>query len=246
MPKYLKILLFLCTFIFVSPLQAKEIKLATTTSTKSSGLLDKLIPVFEESSGYNVKVFAVGTGKALKLARQGKVDVLLAHAPIAEIEFVNDGYGIRRTPIMKNNFIIVGPKTDPAGIHNMKTANQALRAISGHKSLFVSRADDSGTHKKELNCWQEASIEPYGDWYFELGGSMAEALNAANTKQAYLLIDKGTWLARRSTTALVVHVDGDPVLDNPYSIIAVNPKLHKHVNSAGANALMVSLCIQLL
>lgn len=213
---------------------AKELVLATTTSTKSSGLLNMLIPAFEKDSGYSVKVYTVGTGKALRLGRQGKVDVLLVHAPQAEKQFVQDGDGVLRTPVMKNDFVIVGPKTDPAQINAMRDARQALEKVRNSNSLFISRADDSGTHKKEMSLWESCEIEPYGDWYFELGASMGETLKEANRQQAYVMIDRGTWLAARDKIELDLHVEGDPLLENPYSIIAVNPKKHKFVNFQGA------------
>lgn len=220
--------------VLLSDVRANELIIGTTTSTKSSGLLDKLIPAFEESSGLKVMLYTVGTGKALRMARQGKVDVLLVHAPKAEKKFIKDGFGISRTPIMKNDFVIVGPKSDPAGIFNLHDASASLTKIHLSKSLFVSRADDSGTHKKELSIWETSNIEPYGDWYFELGAGMGQTLNVANDKQAYLLIDRGTWLAKRKQVSLVLHVEGDALLDNPYSVIAINPKRHRNVSIQGA------------
>lgn len=217
-----------------TPVNAKELILATTTTTKSSGLLSNLLPAFEKDSGYSVKVYTEGTGKALRLGRQGKVDVLLVHAPQAEKKFIQDGDGVLRTLVMKNDFVIVGPNADPAQINAMHDARQALEKIRNSNSLFISRADDSGTHKKEMSLWESCEIEPYGDWYFELGASMDETLKAADRRQAYVMIDRGSWLAARDKIALVLHVEGDPLLDNPYSIIAVNPKKHKYVNFKGA------------
>ena len=232
--KYHDIIWIFCFLFIFTPLNAKELRLATTSSTKSSGLLEKLVPVFEQASGYKMKIYAVGTGKALKMGRKGEVDVLMVHAPNAEKKFVQEGYGLHRTSIMKNDFVIIGPKTDPAGINNLKVARRALQIISQNQSLFISRADDGGTHKKEMNCWEAANVTPYGDWYFELGGSMGEAMSVANEKQAYLLVDRGSWLANRSMLSLVLHVEGDPMLDNPYAVIAVNPKKHKGINYSGA------------
>lgn len=220
----------------VMAVSANELVIVTTTSTKSSGLLDKLIPAFEKTSAYHVNVFTVGTGKALRMGRQGKADVLLVHAPEAEEKFIQDGYGVLRTSVMKNDFIIVGPKTDPAGVNGLTDARQALRKIKGSHSLFISRADDSGTHKKEISLWEACEVEPYGDWYYELGASMGVALREASSRQAYVMVDRGTWLANRKNTELLVHVEGDSLLDNPYSVMAINPKKHKHVNYQGAKA----------
>lgn len=202
---------------------AADLKIATTTSTESSGLLDVLIPAFEKDSGYKVKIFSVGTGTALRLGRQGKVDVLLVHAPPAEKKFISDGYGVLRTHVMKNDFIIAGPKNDPAKIHALKDANLAFTNIQTYQSSFISRADDSGTHKKENSIWKASKIQPYGDWYYEAGTGMGAAVEIANTQSAYILIDRGTWLAKRKNTDLILHVKGDPLLVNPYHVIAINP-----------------------
>jgi len=208
--------------------QVNELTLATTTSTKSSGLMEHLIPAFEKDTGYKVKLFSVGTGKALRMGRKGEVDALLVHAPAAEQKFVADGYGLHRKAVMKNDFIIIGPKHDPAKISGMIDVKQALVKIKQSKSLFLSRGDDSGTHKKELAIWAASNIEPYGDWYYELGAGMGRSLIEANTKAAYVIIDRGTWLAKRSSVNLVKLVEGDAMLENPYSVMSVNPAKHKH------------------
>jgi len=218
----------------ISIVHASELRLASSTSAKSSGLLDILIPEFEKQSGYSVKTYAVGTGKALRMGRKGKVDVLLVHAPEAEEIFIRDGYGMLRTPVMKNDFIIAGPGNDPAHVHGLHDVKQAFTRIKDSNSLFLSRADDSGTHKKEMSIWEACEISPYGDWYYELGASMGSSLILANSKQAYIIVDRGTWLKTRSSISLKLHVEGDPLLINPYSIIAVDPKRHNKINFKGA------------
>lgn len=228
---YLFLFWLMCCF---STVYASDLVLATTTSTKSSGLLDKLIPAFEKDSGYQVTLFTVGTGRALRMGRQGKVDVLLVHAPEAEAKFVNDGYGVLRTTVMKNDFIVVGPKTDPARINALHDVKQAFTKIKNSNSQFVSRADDSGTHKKEMSIWDASNTEPYGDWYYELGAGTADTLRLANSRQAYTLIDRGTWLAMHKDMNLVLHVEGDPLLDNPYSAIVVNPQRYAAINYLAA------------
>jgi len=228
-------LITILLLIFCAPAaQSKDLVLATTTSTKSSGLLDKLIPAFEKDTDLKVKIHTVGTGKALRMGRQGEVDVLLVHAPKAEIKFVTDGYGVMRVPVMKNDFIIAGPRADLAQVNAMHDIKQAFENIKNSSSLFVSRADDSGTHKKEMSIWEACEVEPYGDWYYELGAGMAATLHTANSKLAYVMVDRGTWLASRNDVELVLHVEGDPLLANPYHVIAVNPKRHEKANYPGA------------
>jgi len=229
-----KLYLIFALYLLNSLTFASELIIGSTTSTKGSGLLDLLIPAFTQDTGLKVKVFSVGTGTALRMARQGKVDVLLVHAPAAEKKLVKDGYGILRTPVMKNDFIIVGPKSDPAKISAMNNVNLAFKKIQQSQSQFVSRADDSGTHKKEMTIWDASKIFPAGDWYYELGSSMSASLKAANNQSAYVLVDRGTWLAKRRALNLIIHVEGDPLLDNPYHVIAVNPKKYKHVNYSAA------------
>lgn len=231
---HLKFFLILILSFYISFATAENLKIATTTSTQGSGLLDSLIPAFEKYSGYKLKVFSVGTGTALRMGRQGKVDILLVHAPPAEKKFVSDGYGILRTPIMKNDFVIVGPKSDPAKINSFTNVNKAFKQIYMTQQQFVSRSDDSGTHKKEMNIWGDCKIMPYGDWYFESGAGMGASLQLANNKSAYILIDRGTWLAKRKTTNLILHVEGDSALINPYHVIAVNPKKYPNTNLKSA------------
>lgn len=226
----IKHLLVYSLYLISSFTFASELILGTSTSTDGSGLLKVLIPAFEKDSGDTIKSFAVGTGTALRMARQGKVDVLIVHAPESEEKFVQQGYGILRTPLMHNDFILIGPKTDPANIRNLKDVSLAFKKIQQSNSLFISRADDSGTHKKEKSIWKNANLTPYGEWYFELGAGISKALIKSNTKKAYTLVDRGTWLAKRKSIDLVLHVEGDPLLLNPYHVIATNPVKHKNIN----------------
>ena len=228
-------------FLIFNTAIASELKLATTTSTQGSGLLDVLIPAFEQDSGIKTKTFSVGTGTALRMGRQGKVDALLVHAPAAEKQFVSDGFGIMRTAVMKNNFIIAGPKSDPAKINGFQDVNKAFKQIHDTQQFFISRGDDSGTHKKEMSIWDTCKIMPYGDWYFETGVGMGASLKIANNKSGYLLIDRGTWLAKRDSTNLILLVEKDPALDNPYHVLAINPKKYKQTNLKAAKKLIAWL-----
>ena len=204
------------------------IKMATTTSTENTGLLDVILPAFEKGTGITVHAVAVGTGKAIKLAQNGDVDVLLVHAPAAEEKFVEDGFGCDRTKLFYNDFVILGPKDDPAEVAAAEKASAAFEKIAESSSAFASRGDDSGTHKKELSIWKEAGISPEGSWYIETGQGMGTTLTIADEKQAYCLVDRGTYLAFRKKVDLVIISEGDPLLFNPYSIIAVNPERHPH------------------
>lgn len=214
------------------------IRLATTTSTDNSGLLRALLPHFERSSGYRVHVIAVGTGKALRMGRDGDVDLVLVHSREAEGRFVQEGAGEQRFSVMYNDFVLLGPADDPAGVRQAKTADQAFRRLAGGRGLFISRGDDSGTHRKELALWKSAGVQPRGSWYREAGQGMGKVLQMAGELGAYTLADRGTWLAYRSRLPLAVVHQGDPLLFNPYGIIAVNPHRHPHVNHAGALALI--------
>ena len=214
------------------------IRLATTTSTDNSGLLYEILPLFEQASGYKVHVIAVGTGKALRMGRDGDVDLVLVHARTAEDAFVNAGYGINRQDVMYNDFVLVGPLTDPAGIQGAKNASQALTGIAQKKVLFISRGDDSGTHKKELSLWQAADINPDDSWYREAGQGMGKVLQIASELDAYTLTDRGTWLSYREKSSLKIVHEGDPRLYNPYGIIAVNYQRYPDINRYGADALI--------
>ena len=211
-----------------------QIILATTTSTQDSGLLDFLLPDFQDQSGYLVKTIAVGTGKALKMAEDGNADVLLVHAPAAEKELVERGFGVERQLIMHNDFVITGPPDDPARISGMNSATEALIKILNSNSIFVSRGDDSGTHKKEIAFWDELDLIPQGDWYLESGQGMGSTLRIASEKGGYTLTDRATFLANQNLIESTVHVEGDSRLLNVYHIIVVNPQKWPEVNYAGA------------
>lgn len=213
-----------------------DIILATTTSTQDSGLLDLLLPIFQENNGYLVKTVAVGTGKALKMAEEGNADVLLVHAPAAEKELMESGFGKERFLLMHNDFVIVGPPGDPAMVAGLNSTDEVLARISNSGSSFVSRGDDSGTHKQELALWNEANIEPAGEWYLESGQGMGASLKIASEKSAYTLADRGTYFALRENLDLVVFVEGHPSLLNVYHVILVNPDIWPNVNYEGASA----------
>jgi len=218
--------------------QTGQIILATTTSTENSGLLANLLPPFEEMFKTKVKVVAVGTGAALKLGENGDADVVLTHAPLAEEAFVATGHGVNRREVMYNDFIILGPKDDPAGIQGEKEALVAFRRIAEKKVIFISRGDESGTHKKEKELWQEAGIAPSEPWYREAGQGMEAVLTMAGEQGGHTLSDRGTHLAVADQVPLKVLVEGDKRLFNPYSLIAVNPARHSHVNYLGAMQLI--------
>lgn len=202
----------------------RVVRMATTTSTENSGLLAVIQPVFEQVLDIRVHIIAVGTGKALELGRRGDVDVVLVHAKAAEEAFVAAGYGVARHEIMYNDFIIVGPEEDSAAVAGLQNAGAALAKIAAEKAVFVSRGDDSGTHKKELALWQQAGIEPEGRWYRQVGQGMGKTLQIAGEMQAYTLVDRGTWLAYRANSPLKLLLAGDEELRNPYGIIAVSPE----------------------
>lgn len=211
--------------------------LATTTSTHDSGLLDVLVPAFEEQNDFNVKVIAVGTGQALEMGRRGDADVLLVHAPSAEEEFVYEGYGVNRQLVMHNDFVVVGPEDDPAGVRAASDAIEAFQAIAASEAAFISRGDDSGTHTRELSLWEEAGIDPTGaSWYKEAGRSMGATLQIANQREAYTISDRATYLALLETLDLVVLHEGDPQLLNIYHVMQVSPARHGSVNGEGAQA----------
>ncbi len=217
---------------------AGSLTLATTTSTYDSGLLDAILPAFEEESGIKVEVVAVGTGQALALGEQGDADVLLVHARAREDAFMNEGHGIRREDVMYNDFVIVGPEGDPAGVAGMESAPDALAAIAAAESTFVSRGDDSGTHTKEKSIWEQAGIEPEGDWYEAIGQGMGATLTFANEELGYTLSDRATYLSRSVDDEgfeLAILVEGDPVLFNPYGVMAVNPEKSDLINAAAAS-----------
>jgi len=213
-----------------------ELILATTTSTQDSGLLDVLVPIFEEQSGYTVQMIAVGSGEAMQMGQDGNADVLLVHAPASEEQFMADGYGSDRQLVMHNDFIIVGPAADPAGIRGAPTTVEAFTMIANSASPFITRGDDSGTHKKELGLWKSTAITPAGDWYEESGQGMGATLRIASEKGAYTLTDRATYLANLDTLDLEILLEGDAALLNVYHVIVVNAELWPLVNEAGAIA----------
>ena len=227
---YKKYLFFLIA-VLINPLSWAEgiLRVATTTSTENSGLLSVLNPPFEKKFGIRLDVIAVGTGKALRLGENGDVDVVFVHAPQAELTFVDSGFGIDRKPVMHNDFIFIGPKSDPAELKSAKNVKQVLKKIKAARALFISRGDDSGTHKKETQLWQATGIKPEGDWYISSGQGMGAVLRVTDDKQAYTLTDRGTFIAYQDKIDLNIVFEGDDTLFNPYHIMAVNPERHPHV-----------------
>ena len=233
-------LIFITSLLLVNPAMANEspLRLATTTSTANSGLMDLLIPGFMAETGIEIHLIAVGTGKALRLGREGDVDIVLVHARPAEDAFVDGGFGIDRADVMYNDFIIVGPKSDPAGATSSDSVAEVLQRIYASEQPFISRGDDSGTHQRELILWQSAGKTPSGSWYREVGQGMGKTLQIANEIDAYTMTDRGTWLAYQSKLDIELVFADDPPLFNPYGIIAVNPARHPEVNYAGASKLI--------
>ena len=216
----------------------QEIRMSTTTSTENSGLLAFLLPQFEQETGLKVSVIAVGTGKALELAKNGDVDVTLVHARPAEDKFMRDGYGNVRRDVMYNDFLLVGTAEDPARVHGMKDVLAAMKAIAERKGRFISRGDNSGTDQMEKSYWKAIGITPAGSNTISAGLGMGAVLAMAAEMKAYTLTDRATYGAYRAKTGLVVMVEGDPKMFNPYGIIAVNPAKHPHVNHKGAMQLI--------
>jgi len=211
----------------------------STTSTQNSGLFEHLLPLFTKKTGIEVRVVAVGTGQALKNAENGDGDVVLVHSQPDEEKFVADGWGVKRYPVMYNDFIVVGPQADPAKIAGLKQAPEALKKIAEAQAPFASRADDSGTHKAELKLWEEAGVDPKtssGSWYLETGSGMGATLNTAVGKEAYALTDRGTWLAFANKDDFKVLVEGDDKLFNQYGVILVNPTKHPNVKAKQGQA----------
>jgi tungstate transport system substrate-binding protein len=210
----------------------RSIVVASTTSTQDSGLFGHILPLFKNHSGIEVRVVAQGTGQALDTARRGDADVVFVHARSQEEKLVADGFGVRRYPVMYNDFILVGPKANPAGITGTKDIVAALKTIKAKEIAFVSRGDRSGTHIAELDLWKAAGVDvaqDRGTWYKEIGQGMGAALNTASAASAYVLTDRGTWLAFKNRGDLVIAVEGDNRLFNQYGVMLVNPEKHKHV-----------------
>ncbi len=224
--------------LFIASLSAANadeesfITLSSTTSTDNSGLLDYLIPKFKNETGIDVRVIAVGTGRALQLGERGDADAVLVHHKASEEKFVEKGFGVHRRDVMYNDYVIVGPNHDPASIQDVEHASEAFKLISQYKIPFVSRGDESGTHKKELELWMHASVDAQnhsGNWYREAGAGMGATLNIANGMGAYTLTDRGTWLSFKNREHLTLLFENDPPLFNQYGIILVNPERHKHI-----------------
>lgn len=237
---FLGILIFF--FFILGPSEvvsgSKSILLATTTSLQDSGLLDVLLPLFEKKTGYFVKTLAVGSGQAIVMGRRGEADLLLVHSEEEELKFVGEGYGIHRRPVMYNDFVIVGPPEDPVRIKEMRSALESFKKIALAKSLFLSRGDHSGTHIKEKEIWKGAGIQPLGEkWYQETGLGMGQTLSIASEKRGYTLTDRGTYLALKKNLSIVLLVQRDKMLFNPYHVIEVNPAKWAKVNTLGAKSL---------
>ena len=216
--------------------QERFITLASTTSTEQSGLFQHIVPLFRQDTGIDVRVVAVGTGQALAIGARGDADAVLVHDRAGEDKFVEEGHGVDRRDVMHNDLIIVGPRTDPAGMRGLKDAKEALRRIAAAKAPFASRGDDSGTHRMELRLWRAAGVAPSGAWYRELGAGMGPTLNTAAGLSAYALTDRATWASFRNRQDLEILVEGDPALFNPYGSILVNPAKGAHIKAADARA----------
>lgn len=207
------------------------ITLASTTSTQNSGLYDQILPQFTDATGIDVRVVAVGTGQAIRIAQNGDADVLLVHHRPSEDAFVKNGYGLKRYDVMYNDFVIVGPANDPAAVRSANSVDQAMQMLDDIGITFVSRGDESGTHKKERSLWAKAGRTPQGQWYREIGAGMGAALNMASAMDGYTLTDRGTWLSFQNRGNLELLFSGQKSLLNPYGAIVVNPTLHPHVKA---------------
>ena len=229
------------SYAFLSSPREKSITLSSTTSTENSGLLGYLLPIFKDESGIGVRVVAVGTGQAMRMAMKGDADVVLVHHRPSEEEFVKEGYGVERVAVMHNDFVIVGPASDPAGIKGMTDAAAALGRVRSSRAVFVSRGDDSGTHKRELSLWAALGFQPGdddGDWYRESGSGQGATLNVAGEMEAYCLADRASWVTFANKRSLELLVEGDPELLNPYSVILVSSQKHPHVKATEGQQLI--------
>jgi len=229
----------LAAFVAAAPVQAqdKSIVVASTTSTQDSGLFDYLLPLYKQKTGVTVKVVAQGTGQALDTGRRGDADVVFVHAKSAELKFLGEGQGVQRYPVMYNDFVLIGPKSDPAGIKGMKDVAKAMRTIKAKQAPFISRGDRSGTHIAELKLWKDAGIDiekdlaskNLGPWYKAIGQGMGAALNTAGASNAYVLSDRGTWIHFKNKGDLAILVEGDKRMFNQYGVMLVNPAKHPNV-----------------
>ncbi len=235
-----RVLIVLCSIVPAAPALAQSfITVASTTSTEQSGLFKRLLPLFQKKTGIQVRVVSLGTGQALDLARRGDADVVFVHARSAEEKFVAEGHGLKRVPVMYNDFVIIGPRRDPARIGGSKDTLEALKKIRTAAAPFVSRGDRSGTHLAEIELWSRAGVDiakDKGPWYRETGQGMGPALNTASSMNAYLIADRATWLAFRNRGELAILVEGDKRLFNQYGVILVNPARHPHVKRAEGQA----------
>ncbi len=232
----LSLLLLMVTLVPSLAAAEARLRLATTTSTENSGLLAELLPAFEKANDCKVDVIAVGTGKALKLGEAGDVDVVMVHARAKEDAFVDAGYGVGRKDVMFNDFVLLGPAADPAGVNGSADVADAMNKVAAGSAVFVSRGDQSGTHSKEKALWKAVGVEPSGDWYLEAGRGMGEVITMATERQGYTLSDRGTWIAFADKSDLQIVSEGDKRLFNPYGVIMVNPQLHPHVKQELAQA----------
>ena len=236
----IRFLILVFGMVFCTVANAAELRLAVTTSFNNSGLADVLLPKIKHDLGIDVHLLVVGTGQALRLGRGGDVDAILVHSKQAEEQFVQEGWGTHRTELMYNDFVLVGPKGDPAGIGTQKTAKEALKSIMSAKSAFISRGDDSGTHKKEISLWISTGLDPASfspQWYRSVGAGMGAALNTASAMNAYILTDRASWLKFANKGDLKLLFFGDPGLFNQYSYLPINPAKHPHVQHQLARTL---------
>jgi tungstate transport system substrate-binding protein len=225
--------LLLALMLLASPAFAQErfITVASTTSTEQSGLFGHLLPRFQQATGIQARMVILGTGQALDVGRRGDADVVFVHDQPAEEKFVADGFGVERVQVMYNDFVVIGPKADPARVRDLKDVAEALRRVQRAAAPFVSRGDRSGTHAAELRYWQDAGVQPAGGWYREVGQGMGPALNTASAMNAYILSDRATWLNFRNRGDLEILVQGDERLFNQYGVILVDPRRHPHVKA---------------
>ena len=238
-PLFYTLLLFSISAASSAAAQTRFITVASTTSTEQSGLFRHLLPIFEKKTGIQVRVIALGTGQALDMARRGDADVVFVHARSLEEKFIAEGFGVRRFPVMYNDFVLIGPKPDPAKIAGGKDILEALHKIKAATAPFVSRGDKSGTHTAELALWKQAGIDIVADkgpWYRDTGQGMGPALNTASSMNAYLLADRGTWISFKNRGELAILVEGDNRLFNQYGVILVNPEKNKHVKKESGQA----------
>jgi tungstate transport system substrate-binding protein len=225
--------LLLALMLLASPAAAQErfVTVASTTSTEQSGLFGHILPLFQRATGIQARMVILGTGQALDVGRRGDADVVFVHDQPAEEKFVADGFGVERIQVMYNDFVVIGPKADPARIKDLKDVTEAFKRVQGAAAPFVSRGDRSGTHAAELRYWQTAGVQPAGGWYREVGQGMGPALNTASAMNAYILADRATWLNFRNRGDLDILVQGDERMFNQYGVILVNPERHRHVKA---------------